>query len=296
LLMTPTVLPVKNGVASHQNRAVKPAKVGEMIPSLIKWTGSKRSQAAAIRKLMPDFERYFEPFLGGGAMLYLAARPGSVAGDVYSPLIELWKLVQTDPVAAVRDYERQWTRLQGALPEYFYEVRERFNRERSPLDLSFLMRTCVNGIVRFNDGGQFNNSFHLSRKGMEPPRFERTVFAWSERLKGVHLVCQDYEETVADARDGDFVYFDPPYAGNKQRYVEDLNTERFYTVLESLSRRGVKWAWSFDGQRGGTDLSHPVPKELYKRRLLLASGNSAVGKVLNGPVEHVDESLYLNYD
>jgi len=268
---------------------------GRRIPSLIKWTGSKRSQAEAIRKLMPEYERYFEPFLGGGAMLYLAARPKSVGGDVYSPLIELWKAVQAEPDSVVKDYEDQWTKLQADFPGYFYKVRERFNRQPNPLDLSFLMRTCVNGIVRFNDSGEFNNSFHLSRKGMEPRRFEQTVQAWSERIRGVRFLCQDYEATVAEAHEGDFVYFDPPYAGNHQRYVEDLDIERFFTVLESLNRRGVKWAWSFDGQRGGTDLSHPVPASLYKRRLLLASGNSAVGKVLNGPVEQVEESLYLNY-
>jgi DNA adenine methylase len=182
------------------------------------------------------------------------------------------------------------------LPEYFYKVPERFNTEQSPLDLGFLMRTCVNGIVRFNDDGQFNNSFHLSRKGMEPARFEQTVYAWTSRLKGVSFLCGDYEATLSDASEGDFAYLDPPYAGNNQRYTADLDIERLYRVLESLNRRGVKWAWSFDGQRGGTDLSHPVPPELYKRRLLLPSGNSAVGKVLNGPVEHVDESLYLNYE
>lgn len=266
------------------------------VPSLIKWTGSKRSQATDIYRLMPKFDRYFEPFLGGGALLYLAARPGSIAGDKYGPLVELWRLVQSSPQEVVEDYRNQWLRLQTDLPAYFYEVRERFNRYHGPLDLNFLTRTCVNGIVRFNDTGEFNNSFHLSRKGMDPDRFEKSVFTWHERLRGVKFVFQDYEETLADAQAGDFAYLDPPYAGNRQRYSANLDIPRFYTVLDSLSRRGVKWAWSFDGQRGGADLSQPVPKELYRRRILLASGNSAVNKVLNGPIQTVEESLYMNYD
>ncbi len=196
----------------------------------------------------------------------------------------------------VRDYERQWGRLQQALPEYFYGVRERFNRDQDPLDLSFLMRTCVNGIVRFNKEGEFNNSFHLSRKGMEPARFEGVVNTWAARLEGVEFFCQDYEATLAEARSSDFVYLDPPYAGNKQRYAQDLDLERFFATLEALNSREVKWAWSFDGRRGERDLSHPVPKELYRRHLFLSSGNSAVGKVLNGPIEKVKESLYLNYE
>lgn len=291
--------PLNNGHGEGRRRSVKSKKSTtstNCIPSLIKWTGSKRSQAALIRELMPEYERYFEPFLGGGAVLYLAGRPGSMAGDVYRPLMDLWALVQTNPAEVIADYRRQWTQLQQSLPDYFYEVRERFNRESNPLDLSFLMRTCVNGIVRFNYEGQFNNSFHLSRKGMEPNRFEQVVEAWSQRVKGVQLVCQDYESTLAEACARDFVYLDPPYAGNKQRYVADLELTRFFNVLESLSQRGVKWAWSFDGRRGAEDLRHPVPRELYKRHVLLASGNSAVSKVLNGPIECVQESLYLNYD
>ena len=276
---------------------------------MIKWTGSKRSQANAIVSLIPPFRRYFEPFLGGGAVLFLAARPGSVAGDIYEPLVGFWRLVQSDPNSIVADYAAKWKCLQeelvsidvpsvtghNGLPKYYYEVRRRFNDTRDPLDLSFLMRTCVNGIVRFNDDGEFNNSFHLSRKGMEPARFKSAVRAWHEVIQGVAFACQDYAKTVEQAVGGDFVYLDPPYAGNKQRYIEDLDLYRFFRTLDDLNGRGVKWALSFDGNRGETDLTHEVPAALYKRRCLIASGNSAVGKVLNGPIEKVEESLYLNY-
>jgi DNA adenine methylase len=279
------------------------------IPSLIKWTGSKRSQAPAILRLLPPYRRYFEPFVGGGAMLFAAAVPGSVAGDIYRPLIELWRLIQSEPGRVVSNYREQWLAVNAeldaldmdnlppneTLPAYFYKVRERFNRTQDPLDLNFIMRTCVNGIVRFNDKGAFNNSFHLSRRGMEPARFEKVVLTWQSAIKGVDFVCQDYEMTLEQSAKGDFVYLDPPYAGNKQRYAEDLNLERFFTALEGLNRKGVSWALSFDGRRGERNLIHDVPKEIYKRHALLSSGLSAVNKVLNGPVEAVEESLYLNY-
>lgn len=285
------------------------SKSAGTVPSLIKWTGSKRSQAPAIAAQMPEYRRYFEPFLGGGALLFLAAVPGSVAGDIYEPLVQLWKLVQRDPETLVADYRKQWQNLQqelrsidrasvrrrDGLPRYYYRVRDRFNERPGPLDLNFLMRTCVNGIVRFNDDGRFNNSFHLSRAGMTPGRFERTVQAWHRAVQGVEFVCQDYAQTVGPAEKGDFIYFDPPYAGNRQRYVQDLDLDRFFATLEDLNRRRVRWALSFDGRRGDRDLAHAVPKNLYRRRLLIPSGNSAVGKVLNGPLEPVEESLYLNY-
>ena len=279
------------------------------VPSLIKWTGSKRSQAAAIAAQMPEYRRYFEPFLGGGALLFLAGVPRSVAGDIYEPLVQLWRLVQCDPQALVADYCKQWHSLQqelqsidpanvgqrGGFPRYYYRVRDRFNERHSPLDLNFLMRTCVNGIVRFNEDGRFNNSFHLSRSGMTPERFERTVQAWHQVVQNVTFLCQDYSRTIALAEKGDFVYFDPPYAGNRQRYIQDLDLDRFFAALEDLNRRQVHWALSFDGRRGSRDMVRAVPKALYRRRLLIPSGNSAVGKVLNGPVEPVEESLYLNY-
>jgi site-specific DNA-methyltransferase (adenine-specific) len=280
------------------------------IPSLIKWTGSKRSQASAIASLMPRYRRYFEPFLGGGALLYVAAVPGSVAADLYEPLIRLWQMIQAEPEKVVEDYERKWMALKKELdgvdvskmkgqgdeiPKYYYAVRKRFNQKKDPLDLNFLMRTCVNGIVRFNDKGDFNNSFHLSRKGMEPHRFENIVKSWHSVIQDVHFVCQDYTSTLEVTEKDDFVYFDPPYAGNRQRYIRDLDLERFFASLAELNTRGVKWALSFDGRRGSKDLSHTVPASLFKRHFLLPSGNSAVNKVLNGPVEQVQESLYLNY-
>ena len=265
------------------------------VPSLLKWTGSKRSQAARITALAPSFERYYEPFLGGGAMLYMFGRPSSVGGDIYAPLIAFWTMVRDESERLIADYTDQWTALQADLPGYFYVVRDRFNIEQRPEDLNFLMRTCVNGIVRFSKNGDFNNSFHLSRKGMLPLRFAKIVRDWSAHIQGMDFRIGDFEQTTADAKSGDFIYLDPPYAGNKQRYIGDLDIDRFYRVLKSLNCRGIKWALSFDGTRGNTSYDYRLPPEIYRRKKLLNSGYSAVAKVLNGPVEMVTESLYLNY-
>jgi len=265
------------------------------VPSLLKWTGSKRSQAARIAAFAPHHERYYEPFLGGGALLYMLGKPGAVGADVYAPLVAFWKMVRDDHELLIADYSEQWAALQGDLPGYFYVVRDRFNDEQRPQDLNFLMRTCVNGIVRFSRKGEFNNSFHLSRKGMLPPRFAKIVREWSAHIQGIEFRQGDFEETTADAKGGDFLYLDPPYAGNKQRYIGDLDLDRFYRTLEDLNRRGVKWALSFDGARGETAYDYSLPVDVYKRKESLNSGYSAVAKVLNGPVEMVTESLYLNY-
>ncbi len=265
------------------------------VPSLLKWTGSKRSQAARIAALAPNHNRYFEPFLGGGALLYMLGRTGAVGGDIYAPLIAFWTMVRDDAERLIDDYTHQWANLQAALPGYFYIVRDRFNEQQRPEDLNFLMRTCVNGIVRFSKKGAFNNSFHLSRKGMLPPRFAKIVRDWSAHIQGMEFRQGDFEQTTADAKAGDFLYLDPPYAGNKQRYIGDLDVERFYGALEDLNRRSVNWALSFDGNRGDTSYKYSIPDDIFKRKVMLNSGYSAVAKVLNGPVEMVTESLYLNY-
>ncbi len=265
------------------------------VPSLLKWTGSKRSQAARIAAFTPCHERYYEPFLGGGALLYMLGKPGAVGGDIYAPLVAFWKMVRDNSERLIADYTEQWNALQADLPGYFYVVRARFNAEQRPEDLNFLMRTCVNGIVRFSKGGQFNNSFHLSRKGMLPQRFAKIVRQWSMHVQGMEFRHGDFAETTADAKAGDFLYLDPPYAGNKQRYIGDLDLIRFYDVLNNLNSRGVKWALSFDGMRGQTAYDYKLPPGIYKRKEYLNSGYSAVAKVLNGPVEMVTESLYLNY-
>ena len=265
------------------------------VPSILKWTGSKRSQAHSIARMIPEHGTYFEPFLGGGAVLFLATRTGAVAGDIYPPLIDFWKLVQLEPKLVVESYRREWQALQDNFPSHYYRVRTRFNKAPNALDLCFLTRTCVNGIVRFNANGEFNNSLHVTRPGMHPSRFAIAVRAWSRAVQGVAFVCGDYVETLETAVAGDFVYFDPPYAGTKHRYTSSLDISGFLDVLERLNSAKVRWALSFDGRRGRKDLTVAIPEQLYTRHLFLSSGSSSVGRVLNSANERVYESLYLNY-
>ena len=164
------------------------------------------------------------------------------------------------------------------------------------MDLLFLSRTCVNGIIRFNNEGKFNNSIHLSRRGMLPSRFGQIVQQWAQMIQNADFKTCDYQNILDFVKEGDFVYMDPPYANSHNRYINNLEIGRFMKFLHSLNSRNVKWALSFDGMRGRQDLSYDIPRDLYVYKTLLPSGNSAVQKVLNASVEPVRESLYLNYD
>ena len=267
------------------------------IPSLIRWTGSKRSQASQIASYVPLYNRYFEPFLGGGALLYLLGKPNSVGGDIYKPLIDFWKLARDNPDKLITNYNLQWENLQNNLPDYYYDVRARFNTSPTPEDLCFLTRTCVNGIIRFNKSGNFNSSFHLTRPGMNPETFRKIVHQWSNRIQDIEFRAGEFQETTIDAEKGDFIYLDPPYQGSVQRYIANLNFQHFCDILENFNYREIKWAVSFDGSRGDKIYDFAIPGSLWRQKIPISGGQSALMKVLRkGRVETVTENLYLNYN
>ena len=263
---------------------------------VIKWSGSKRSQAQTICSLAPtSFERYYEPFVGGGSILYSLAPASAVAGDICSPLIELWKCIKDHPEDLARRYDRDWHRLQNEGYEVFYEIRDLFNSTKDPSALLFLSRTCVNGLIRFNKNGDFNNSLHHTRPGINPKRLEKILLDWSSHIQGTTFQSADYRETTADASANDFVYLDPPYFNTRGRYFGGIDFDAFCEYLESLNSRRIRFALSFDGRRGNKEYSSPIPSDLYVRKQMIRSGNSAFKKVQDHTTEEVIESLYLNY-
>jgi len=267
---------------------------GRMLP-VIKWSGSKRSQADCITKLFPRYETYFEPFLGGGSVLIHACPERAVCGDICKPLIEFWQKLKDEPISLVEEYTKRWMRMQEEGYLVFYDIRDNFNRKQNPDDLLFLSRTCVNGLIRFNRDGKFNNSLHHTRKGIEPARLERLIFGWHKLIQDYEFVFTEYYNTTKTASCKDFVYLDPPYFNTKGRYYGKIDYASFIEYLDKLNARGVKYLLSFDGMRGQKDFTVDIPKELYKRHYLLDSGNASFKKVMDKSIEKVQESVYLNY-
>lgn len=268
------------------------------IKPAIKWSGSKRSQAPFIARLAPSFDRYFEPFVGGASVAYSIKPKLGIAGDLSKPLIELWNLILRSPDEASDYYQKHWEQLQADKPDHFYTVREYFNRTGDPRALLFLSRTCVNGLIRFNSSGEFNNSFHLSRPGINPATLRSILHDWSARLSNMTFMHGDYRETTASAEKGDFIYLDPPYMNTVGRYFKQstIDYAEFFEYLDSLNSQGVRWALSFDGSRGEKKYEHTLPFDLYKAEVSLKSGNSTFRRVIDKEVEPVYESLFLNYD
>jgi DNA adenine methylase len=265
-------------------------------PPAIKWAGSKRSQSAAIAACVPPHGRYVEPFVGGGAVLYQLSPEDGLAGDICEPLIQLWERVKCEPAELGHAYREHWERLQKEGQTYYYEVRERFNRRRDPSDFLFLSRTCVNGLIRFNRRGEFNNSFHLSRPGIHPSRLESVIKDWSMRVRHTEFVCQDYRVTLGSCAAGDLIYLDPPYANTRGRYYGGIDPVELFDEIRSAIEKGALVILSYDGRAGDTVYRASVPGDLFPVKRELVSGNSPFRKTQGGYVAQVRESLYLSFD
>lgn len=270
---------------------------------VIKWTGSKRSQSKAITSMFPvGYARYFEPFVGGGSMLYASGARDAVASDICRPLIDLWNDIKYKPDALSQGYRARWEMLQrDAAAETYYAVRERFNKairdggSADPSDFLFLTRTCMSGLVRFNSKGEFNVSFHAGRPGVHPDTMHKTLNEWSTRISGTVFLCDDFVSVLASATHDDLVYLDPPYLHTKGIYGSTVSLEQLCACLDDLNRRGIRWLMSYDGTSGDDDHTASIPKELYMRHIYIPSGVSSFKRIVCRKTEHVMESLYTNY-
>ncbi len=185
-----------------------PARRGTPRPFL-KWVGGKSQLLGQLAAWVPErFERYLEPFLGGGAMFFAHRPDAAVLADANDELVDCYTAVrdQLDDVMAALDEHRYEK-------DYYYDVR---GQKRSTMPLPeraartiFLNKTGFNGLYRVNSKGLFNVPFG---RYSNPKICDRdNLPACAEALKDVDLRRADFESVVDDAKPSDFVYLDPPY-------------------------------------------------------------------------------------
>lgn len=180
---------------------------------ILKWAGGKTSVLPALIAASPRrFVRYFEPFLGGGALFFELVALGRITtaylSDVNQALMDVYRAVKEDVcglIGALRNhpYDR----------EYYYRLRATSTDGMSLVEraarMIYLNKTCYNGLYRENSSGQFNVPFGRYKNPIICD--EAALIAASNALQGVILACHSFEAIVDVARPGDFVYFDPPY-------------------------------------------------------------------------------------
>ena len=273
-----------------------------MFEPVIKWSGSKRSQAENILTYFPkEIDTYYEPFCGGASVLRRLLSSDIkvnryVCSDLNSGLIDLWNEIINNPERVSSYYKKLWNELnqdddKQRKKEYFATVRERYNREHNPLDFMFIMRTTTNGMPRYNRDGEFNNSFHVTRNGIIPETLEKIIYEWSELLNKnkVEFMACSYDEIKP--KENDFVYLDPPYANTKGMYYGTIDYDKLWNWLRNLP---CKYALSFDGISGEEDNTWNVPQDVYSRHEYLLNGNSSFKRTIGKSNDSiVYESLYL---
>ena len=196
---------------------------------LIKWVGGKRQIVSILKNNAPDhFNRYIEPFFGGGALFFALERKYCYLSDLNSELINFYKIVRDRPADLINDLN-----LHRNNKEYFLKIRS-IDRDLAPcpvkfLDLSavkrasrflYLNKTGFNGLYRVNKKGCFNVPFAHHKTFNLLPVDDFQLLKHSELLKGSELINCSFEKLYTEVKKGDFVYFDPPYdLINKNSFV-----------------------------------------------------------------------------
>jgi DNA adenine methylase len=249
----------------------------DSVRPLLKWAGGKRQLLPVLRSYYPaDFDRYIEPFVGSGAVFFDLYGAGRVRGrrvllaDVNADLIGCYRMVRdrtTAVIDALASLERQHRERGTAC---YYDVRDRrFNLLRAALldsrltparsiaaeytpalaaMLIYLNRTGYNGLFRLNRQGGFNvpAGRYTNPSICEPDHVQGVAQALAE--PGVSLECMRFDEVLDDARTGDFIYCDPPYAplsrtASFAQYTAGgfnaLDQRRLQTAVVAAARRGA---------------------------------------------------------
>ena len=215
----------------------------------LKWAGGKSQLLKVYQELLPRrFARYFEPFLGGGAVFFhLANRhPGlrAILSDCNAELINCYTIVRDhlpELIEALKCHRND--------RHHFYKVRamdlELLDQTERAARLIFLNRTCFNGLYRVNRKGQFNVPFGKYKN----PKIldEINLTGCRSVLADADISCQSFEHVVKRARTGDFVYMDPPYhplnaTSNFTSYTNGAfrfeDQMRLADVFRALDRKG----------------------------------------------------------
>jgi DNA adenine methylase len=190
----------------------------------LKWAGGKTQLLGEIDKRLPkneiragQIDTYVEPFVGGGAVFfYIAYEYPEIKRlflfDINQDLVNCFNEIKTNVdamIAQLRYLETAFIRKRSGRKDFYYEIRDQFNADRSPAKLIFLNKTCYNGLYRVNQKDKFNVPFG----GYKNPTIcdSENLLNVSKVLRKTEIIYADFEESAKYINQKTFVYFDPPY-------------------------------------------------------------------------------------
>lgn len=277
-------------------------KYSKLATPIVKWVGGKRQLLPEIKKYIPNrISTYYEPFLGGGAVLFDLQPKKAIVNDINEELINLYNVVKEHAEELIEDLKKYENN-----SEYFYKIRELDRNKEVFLKLSnierasrihYLNKTCYNGLFRVNMAGQFNSPFGNYKNPNITNQI--TIRAVSKYLNdaNIQFKCGDYEDALKGIRRGSFVYFDPPYdpvsdSSNFTGYAKggfDRNEQtRLKLLCDKLNLKGVNFLLSNSSTEFILDLYKDYNIEIIKAKRSINSNGDERGEV--------DEVLVRNYE
>lgn len=236
-----------------------------------KWTGGKRQLLPIIKSLMPDnYNNYFEPFIGGGALFFDLSPDKAVINDFNNELINCYQQIKKYPQKLIELLAKHQ---ENNSKEYYLELRsaDRDNRidkmtnvERAAR-IMYMLRVDFNGLYRVNSKNQFNVPYGRYKN----PKIVDSdlILSISQYLNSnnIKILTGDFEKTVQDVVAGDFVYFDPPYIPLSETSAFTSYTHEGFTYEDQVRLRDC---FKKLDEKGAfvmlSNSSSPLVEELYK--------------------------------
>lgn len=203
------------------------------VAPFVKWAGGKRQLISQIRERMPEkYNDYYEPFVGGGAVIFDLLPANALINDINKALINTYRTICNELDAFLKEVNRLDNDMWEDGKKYYYSIREHYNDKlmRSEYDVElaalfvFINKHCFNGLYRVNGKGLFNVPYNNSRRVSVD---ENVIIATSEYLRGVTIIDGDFEQACKNAKKGDFVFIDSPYAPLNPTSFESYTKEGF---------------------------------------------------------------------
>lgn len=267
---------------------------------VVKWAGGKRQILEKLKANLPEkFNNYFEPFIGGGALLFDLAPKNATINDVNQELLAIYTCLKDDELYRLMLEELDKHEKYHS-EEYYYQVREwdrdpRFELEplwKRAARAIYLNKSCFNGLYRVNAKGYFN---------VPSAKKEHVVTYSKANMEEIHeyfkddnvtILSGDFVEATRNANEGDFVYFDPPYDSweDKESFTAyskfDFNKDdqrRLADCFKDLTNRGVKCMLSNHNTAYINELYNGFNIQIIKAKRMInanAAGRGAVEEVI----------------
>ena len=270
----------------------------------VKWAGGKRQIIDKLKKYVPEeFDTYYEPFVGGGALLFELSPKHAVINDSNEELMNVYRCLCDEEkfkkmCNVLNHYETSHSE------EFFYEVRNKDRSKNAYNRLSdytraartiYLNKACFNGLYRVNSKNEFNVPFGKKLKVNTYEGSNLITVSNYLTMNDIKILSVDFEEAVKDAKKGDFIYFDPQYDSDTSTFnsytEEGFNKDeqrRLASVFKELDKRGCYVMLS----NHNTLLVNELYKE-YHFHIIEAKRNINANGKKRGKVE---ELIITNYE